>query len=318
LADKTAEKRQQILITAMQLFSAKGSSVTSMQEIAEVCGMSKGSLYLHFKSKEELEKSIYEHIANRIKDEILRVDHDPLLVPREQLRKQVEVFLVHFLEIREFLLKQFHDRMPPGKPPFDKENMQQEMLAALQWFNHKLKTIYGRDVEPYTIEIGMFMASMLGSYIRFLFMPGFHLNVGIIADHQIQLLDDIVASILNRRPEPLIPMEAVGQLNQLCQTENRKQRHPLIVLKAMKNELKHIQLEPDVMEDALESLSLMEKELLALQPSRAVLKGMLANLEGIDNLKSLYTELQGTIHTMLESYLTPGGMKQGNVSKSET
>ena len=39
-------------------------------------------LYLHFKSKEELEKSIYEHIASRIKDEILRVDHDPLLGPR--------------------------------------------------------------------------------------------------------------------------------------------------------------------------------------------------------------------------------------------
>lgn len=316
MADKTAEKRQQILITAMQLFSAKGSSVTSMQEIAEVCGMSKGSLYLHFKSKEELKKSIYEYIANRIKDEILRVDHDPLLGPREQLRKQVEVFLVHFMEIREFLLKQFHERMPSGKPPFDKENMQQEMLAALQWFNHKLKTIYGPDVEPYTMEIGMFMASMLGSYIRFLFMPELHLNVDIIADHQIQLLDDIVASILDRRPEPLIPMEAVGLLGQLCQNGNdNQQRHPLVVIKAMKNELKHIQLEPDALEDAMESLRLMEKELLALQPSRAMLKGMLANLEGIEELEALYAELQGTILIMLDSYLTSGVKKLGNISK---
>ncbi|OME91565.1 MULTISPECIES: TetR/AcrR family transcriptional regulator [Paenibacillus] len=312
MADKTAEKRQQILITAMQLFSAKGSSVTSMQEIAEVCGMSKGSLYLHFKSKEELEKSIYELIASRIKDEILRVDQDPLLAPKEQLRKQTEVLLVHFLEIREFLLKQFHDQMPPGKPPFDKENMRQEMLATLQWFNNKLKTIYGPDVEPYTMEIGMFMGSMLGSYIRFLFMPGFHLNVGIIADHQIQLLDDIVASILRRRPEPLIPMEAVGQLGQVCQTDMRTQRHPLIVIKTMKNELKRIQVEPDVREDAMESLNIMEKELLALQPSRAVLKGMLANLDGIEDLEALFTELKGTIVTVLESYLTPGGMMKGN------
>lgn len=296
----------------MQLFSAKGSSVTSMQEIAEVCGMSKGSLYLHFKSKEELEKSIYELIASRIKDEILRVDQDPLLVPKEQLRKQVEVLLVHFLEIREFLLKQFHDQMPPGKPPFDKENMRQEMLATLQWFNNKLKTIYGPDVEPYTMEIGMFMGSMLGSYIRFLFMPGFHLNVGIIADHQIQLLDDIVASTLRRRPEPLIPMEALGQLGQLCQTDIRTQRHPLIIIKTMKNELKKIQVEPDVREDAMESLNIMEKELLALQPSRAVLKGMLANLEGIEDLEALFTELKGTIVTVLESYLTPGGMMKGN------
>jgi len=158
----------------------------------------------------------------------------------------------------------------------------------------------------------MFMGSMLGSYIRFLFMPGFHLNVGIIADHQIQLLDDIVASILRRRPEPLIPMEAVGQLGQLCQTDMRTQRHPLIVIKTMKNELKRIQVEPDVREDAMESLNIMEKELLALQPSRAVLKGMLANLEGIEDLEALFTELKGTIVTVLESYLTPGGMMKGN------
>ncbi|MFB4321734.1 DNA-binding transcriptional regulator, AcrR family [Paenibacillus sp. cl141a] len=317
MADKTAEKRQQILITAMQLFSAKGSSVTSMQEIAEVCGMSKGSLYLHFKSKEELEKSIYKHIAGRIKDEILRVDHDPLLAPKEKMRKQTEVLLIHFLEIREFLLKQFHDQTP-GKPPFDKENMRQEMLAALQWFNNKLKSIYGPDVEPYTMEIAMFMGSMLGAYIRFLFMPGFHLNVGITADHQIQLLDDIVASILRRRPEPLIPMEAVGQLGQLCQTDVPKQRHPLIVIKAMKSELKKVQAEPEEREDAMESLNIMEKELLGLQPSRAVLKGMLANLEGIEEIEALYTELKGTISTVLESYLTPGGMMQGNSFKLET
>lgn len=301
----------------MQLFSAKGSSVTSMQEIAEVCGMSKGSLYLHFKSKEELEKSIYKHIAGRIKDEILRVDHDPLLAPKEKMRKQTEVLLIHFLEIREFLLKQFHDQTP-GKPPFDKENMRQEMLAALQWFNNKLKSIYGPDVEPYTMEIAMFMGSMLGAYIRFLFMPGFHLNVGITADHQIQLLDDIVASILRRRPEPLIPMEAVGQLGQLCQTDVPKQRHPLIVIKAMKSELKKVQAEPEEREDAMESLNIMEKELLGLQPSRAVLKGMLANLEGIEEIEALYTELKGTISTVLESYLTPGGMMQGNSFKLET
>lgn len=318
MADKTAEKRQQILITAMQLFSAKGSSVTSMQEIAEVCGMSKGSLYLHFKSKEELEKSIYEHIANRIKDEVLRVDHDPLLEPKEQLRKQVEVLLVHFLEIREFLLKQFHDQMPPGKPPFDKDNMRQEMLATLQWFNNKLKTIYGPEVQPYTMEIAMFMGSMLGSYIRFLFMPGFHLNVGITADHQIQLLDDIVASVLRRRPEPLIPIEALEQMGGLCRTDSHAPRHPLIVIKAMKNELKKIQMEQNVREDTMESLGIMEKELLALQPSRAVLKGMLANLEGIGELEALYTELRGTIVTVLESYLTPGGMMQGSWSKLET
>ena len=43
-----------------------------------------------------------------------------------------------------------------------------------------------------------------------------------------------------------------------------------------------------------------------------VLKGMLANLEGIEEIEALFAELKGTIVTVLESYLTPGGMMQGN------
>ena len=56
MADKNATRQELIIKTAMQLFAVKGSSSTSMQEIAELCGISKGSLYLVFKSKEELER----------------------------------------------------------------------------------------------------------------------------------------------------------------------------------------------------------------------------------------------------------------------
>lgn len=318
MADKTAEKRQQILITALQLFSAKGSSETSMQEIAEICGMSKGSLYLHFKSKEELEQSIYEHIIGRIKDEVMRVDNDPLLEPKEQLRKQAEVLLIHFMEIREFLLKQFHDKTFPGKPPFDKDKAQQEIVQALQWFNHKLQTIYGPEAAPYTMEIAMFMGGMLGSYIRFLFLPDFHLNVKQTAAHLIQLMDDVMASMLRRRPKPLIPLEVVLGQKDLCEVDLKAPRHPLIVIKAMKNAVKQLELDPGILDDALEALAILEKELMVLQPSRAVLKGMLANLKGIEGLEELYEELNGNITTILETYLTPGGMMQGNGSKLET
>ncbi|MFD1903552.1 TetR/AcrR family transcriptional regulator [Paenibacillus rhizoplanae] len=61
-------RKEQIIKTAMQLFAVKGSSSTSMQEIAELCGISKGSLYLIFKSKEELERSIYIYCFRMIHD----------------------------------------------------------------------------------------------------------------------------------------------------------------------------------------------------------------------------------------------------------
>ena len=50
-----------ILATAKELFLEKGFDKTSMQEIASVAGISKGAIYHHFKSKEE--------IINRVKDQ---------------------------------------------------------------------------------------------------------------------------------------------------------------------------------------------------------------------------------------------------------
>ena len=63
------EKKQKILITAMKLFSKSSFHQTSMQQIADVCGVSKGSLYTHFKSKDELLSEIftyYYHLLNHL------------------------------------------------------------------------------------------------------------------------------------------------------------------------------------------------------------------------------------------------------------
>ncbi len=52
--DKSQAMREKILNTATQLFIQKGSEKTSMQDIAQTAGISKGAIYHHFKSKEEI------------------------------------------------------------------------------------------------------------------------------------------------------------------------------------------------------------------------------------------------------------------------
>lgn len=79
LSTKSEEKRKLILRTAMQLFAIKGVSATSMQEIADICGMSKGSLYLQFKSKEELEHSVFDYCYEMLQDHLLQVERQPEL-----------------------------------------------------------------------------------------------------------------------------------------------------------------------------------------------------------------------------------------------
>jgi AcrR family transcriptional regulator len=57
-ADEDSSKRRQIVEGARQVFMAQGFDAASMGEIARVAGVSKGTLYVYFKSKEELFEAI--------------------------------------------------------------------------------------------------------------------------------------------------------------------------------------------------------------------------------------------------------------------
>ncbi len=52
------EKRKHILNKALELFAANGYHTTSMAQLAQVAGISKGSIYNYFTSKEELLRSL--------------------------------------------------------------------------------------------------------------------------------------------------------------------------------------------------------------------------------------------------------------------
>ncbi len=56
------QRRMDILCTAEEIIIKKGITGTTMDEIASLCELSKGTLYLYFKSKEELYRQIMFNI----------------------------------------------------------------------------------------------------------------------------------------------------------------------------------------------------------------------------------------------------------------
>ena len=58
---------QQLLEAALTLFAEKGFAATRAEEVAQRAGVSKGTLYLYYPSKEELLKAVIrEHLSSRI------------------------------------------------------------------------------------------------------------------------------------------------------------------------------------------------------------------------------------------------------------
>ena len=64
---RKAERPQELLDAALSLFVEKGFAATRTDEVAARAGVSKGTLYLYYASKEELLKAV---IAQRLSSQI--------------------------------------------------------------------------------------------------------------------------------------------------------------------------------------------------------------------------------------------------------
>lgn len=83
------ERKEEILDAAEKLFAAKGFDNTSTGDILDAVGIARGTLYYHFKSKEEILDSVIGRITDRLMrdaEEIVRKKELPVL---ERLTKAI-------------------------------------------------------------------------------------------------------------------------------------------------------------------------------------------------------------------------------------
>ncbi|MDX2002735.1 MAG: TetR/AcrR family transcriptional regulator [Chitinophagales bacterium] len=79
-----------ILDQALKIFSEKSYHNATMADIAEACGLLKGSMYHYYDSKEELMKAVIEYVHAYFNTEIFAHAYQEGLSTSEKLRKMGE------------------------------------------------------------------------------------------------------------------------------------------------------------------------------------------------------------------------------------
>lgn len=87
------ETVRKILNTAERLFIEKGYERASLQDIITETGLSKGAIYHHFTSKEDIFYSVCDRIGQRNGEALSRVRDDPSLNGLEKLRAMFKASL---------------------------------------------------------------------------------------------------------------------------------------------------------------------------------------------------------------------------------
>jgi TetR/AcrR family transcriptional regulator, fatty acid metabolism regulator protein len=85
------DKRERILAAAEQIFARHGFFAARVSEIAKEAGVADGTIYLYFKSKDDLLISLFESRMKQVNDELRAAIADR--TPVEQLRAFIHTYL---------------------------------------------------------------------------------------------------------------------------------------------------------------------------------------------------------------------------------
>ncbi len=97
------ETKKRILKASMDIFSRKGYAASNIREIAKAADISIGTVYIYFKNKEELYKSLIEDKKQELTDRIgaMCFEEKPAT---ESLKNFIQIHLEYAVKHREFIL----------------------------------------------------------------------------------------------------------------------------------------------------------------------------------------------------------------------
>jgi AcrR family transcriptional regulator len=91
LLSKKEQKKEQIMQSALELFSVKGFYNTTIPDIANALKMSVGNMYNYFKSKDFLAKEIIKYISVYLGHKLKEINEQNIST-QEKTRKIIEVY----------------------------------------------------------------------------------------------------------------------------------------------------------------------------------------------------------------------------------
>lgn len=255
-------KKQLIMESAIELFTKRGIDATSVQQITEHCGISKGAFYLSFKSKDELIISIIDYFSKNVIANIER-SVSKQQEPQDKLAAYfLEIFNILqkygdfatvFVKEQHFINESFIDKMAY----YDELNNK----LLLNLFNE----LYPEKAELLGYDLLVIIKGLLASYGDFIIKKVNQYNLEQLTESLVEKIE-IIAKYGEKS---FFTKEKVT-----CHTSHQLEFTKELILKELHPLLNLIQ--DDVLRD---SLLILEGEICADAPRKAILLGMLTNLE---------------------------------------
>jgi AcrR family transcriptional regulator len=262
-------KKQLIMEKSIELFAKQGFEATTIQQITDYCGISKGAFYLSFKSKDELILAMIDHFMNQI---ISDIDYLVKNTGDDELLYEFYCAILHSFEknsdFGKILIKEqaqtFNEKFILKMAYYDKLTENTILLM--------IERLYGEEVSDTKYDLIYCIKGFINTYSQLFLFYNVPLDLSLLSQSLVEK-----TNLLARHTSiPFISQE----LHQLF-------RQPLIEEVTKEQILEMIEQKINEMEECIEkeSLLLLKQHLLEPTFSRAIVKGLLGNIQNHPHCK---------------------------------
>lgn len=263
-------KKQLIMEKALELFAKQGFEATSVQQITDQCGISKGAFYLSFKSKDELIIALIDQFMEQVFtdiDHIVRTKKDEKNLLYEYYYVSFQSFKQH-TDFANILMKEYT------------QSLNEKLILKMHNFDKLINTtilllierIYGEKVEHTKYDLLYCIKGFTRMYSELFLYQMVPLDIDLLCQSLVEktnlLAKGMTLSFLKQEHLELSAFQMQVEVT-------KDQLLPLIAEKVKE------------MEDSIEkeSLLLLQEQVLAQTYSLAIIKGLLENIRNHPHCK---------------------------------
>lgn len=248
---------------ALELFSEQGFEATSVQQITERCGISKGAFYLSFKTKDELVISMVDYYLQQFitdVDRVVRGTYNKETILVEFYKSIFQAFKNHSASARVF----FNEKVfLTKKELFHKITAYEaEMSKSIIYM---LEQLYQDKLQETKYDVMYCIKGFMKSYAELFIFSDMPLDLEQLAKSLAEKTDIIA----RHTTIPFITEELVTFIAKPCEQDISKE----MLLQLIEQNI-------DNTEDSIEkeSLELLKLEIEKPTYSKAIVKGLIENL----------------------------------------
>ena len=277
-----ADPPTRLLQAAHELFLSQGFAKTTIQQLVDHAGISKGAFYLHFRSKSEVMSALVAHQEEQALDAIAELRERGDLAAIDQLRAQIRYQCTDLLEHR-VLLEIF---IKEADVAIDEELVLRAQRTRVDWLQMQkdfLRVAFPEHDERHTNDLGVLLEGAIHEFSSYVLLEGVELDADRIADFLVVTMQGVVAQLGAVEVEPVISGGALPDIDEIdARLEASARLRVETALEAMLEEAG--KLGPDEQREVGETVDALRSTLDQDSPSRVVLQGLLANLRDIKEL----------------------------------